>query len=131
MPDTVSHWHALVASPERAELESLLAADAVFHSPAVHAPQVGRQLTAAYLWAAVQVLGPTIAYRREWRADHGAVLEFEAVLAAEDGRELQVHGVDIMEWDDAGLITDFTVMVRPRRALDVLIAHMREALEQG
>ena len=31
---------------------------------------------------------------------------------------------DVITWDDAGLIQDFTVMVRPAKALRVVIEHM-------
>ena len=37
---------------------------------------------------------------------------------------LTVHGCDILHVDDAGLIDDFTVMVRPLRAAQALSARM-------
>jgi hypothetical protein len=37
---------------------------------------------------------------------------------------LDVSGVDIITWDDDGRIVDFTVMIRPKRALDAVIQHM-------
>ena len=95
----------------------------VFRSPAVHTPQEGKQLTTAYLAAAVVVLGPTLVYKRQWYADTNAVLEFEAEL---DG--LTVHGIDMMQWNDEGKLVEFTVMVRPFKGLEKLIELMAAEL---
>ena len=47
-------------------MRQLLADDCVFHSPVVHTPQRGKDLTAGYLSAAMQVLGNgTFRYVRE------------------------------------------------------------------
>ena len=126
MPETVRAWHALVAEPDPATLRALLAADVTFRSPAVHTPQEGPDLTFAYLWAALAVLGPELTYHRLWYADDSAVLEFTTTI---DG--LDVHGVDIMTWDDHGAITDFTVMARPLRGLQALIAAMGAELQKA
>ena len=95
----------------------------MFRSPAVHTPQAGKELTTAYLSAAVVVLGPTLAYQRQWYAERNAVLEFEAEL---DG--LTVHGIDMMQWNDEGKLVEFTVMVRPFKGLEKLIELMAAEL---
>ena len=115
----LARWHAVVEARDPAGLPALVAADAVFRSPAVHTPQEGRDTVVGYLTAAFAVLGPHLAYEREWLADDSAVLQFRSEVGG-----LQVSGVDIITWDDAGLIVDFTVMVRPRKALDAVIEHM-------
>ena len=122
-PETVTRWHEVVDTADPALLDALLAEDAVFRSPAVHAPQEGKQLTATYLRAALVVLGPTLTYRHEWWDGSSAVLEFHAEL---DG--LTLHGIDMIEWDEAGRITAFTVMVRPFRALQKLMELMLSEL---
>ena len=123
-PAVVEAWHRVVASKDPAFVGPLLADGCVFRSPAVHRPQEGRALTTAYLSAALVVLGPTLTYHRELFSEDSAVLEFTAVL---DG--LDVHGVDLIRWDAEGLITDFTVMVRPLRGLEKLVELMRAQLE--
>lgn len=134
VPRTVRRWHAVVASRDPSALHALLAPDAVFRSPAVHAPQEGRGLTFGYLAAALAVLGPTLRYHREFYAPDGedgtggAVLEFTATLGDRDVHGVDVHGVDVIGWDAAGLITDFSVMVRPLRGLERLVELMREQL---
>jgi hypothetical protein len=54
------------------------------------------------------------------------VLEFEATL---DG--VVVNGVDMIWWNEAGLITRFKVMVRPLRGMEVLRAAMAALLAAG
>lgn len=118
-PAALGAWHDFVAQPDPDALRELLAPDVVFRSPAVFAPQVGVELTHAYLWAAVQVLGPTLEYRHEWWDAQSAVLRFHAVV---DG--LEIDGVDLIRWDDQDRIVEFTVMTRPFKALRALIDQM-------
>ncbi len=124
IPAPVAAWHRIVDAHDPTGLATLLADDVVFRSPAVHTPQEGRALAQAYLTAALAVLGPSIRYDREWYAPDGAVLEFHADL---DG--LLVHGVDLMRFDADGRIVEFTVMVRPLRALSRLVEEMGRALQ--
>ena len=119
----LERWHTVVRTRDTSLLPSLVAADAVFTSPAVFRPQEGRDLVVAYLTAALAVLGEGFRYERTWGTEASGVLEF---VSAIDGK--QVHGVDIIEWDADGLIRDFTVMVRPLSALHLLVERMGERL---
>ena len=97
-----------------------LADDVVFRSPVVHTPQEGKPITMAYLTAAGETLGgDTFRYVRVFDCGDKAVLEFECVM---DG--IQVNGVDMIEWNDDGQITDFKVMVRPLKAIQTVHAAM-------
>lgn len=116
---SLARWHAVVESGDAAGLADLIAEDAVFRSPAVHTPQQGRDTVVGYLTAAFTVLGPELSYEREWVGEDSAVLQFRTVVGG-----LDVSGVDIITWDEAGQIVDFTVMVRPAKALDAVIEHM-------
>ena len=122
-PPAVKAWHAVVESGDPALLDGLLADDVVFRSPAVFAPQEGRDVAALYLRSAMAVLGPSLRYIGEWYAPSSAVLEFEAEL---DG--LYVHGVDMLRWNDDDQLVSFTVMVRPMRGLTKLIELMQRQL---
>ena len=117
--DALARWHAVVESHDPAGLSGLIAEDAVFRSPAVHTPQEGRDTVVGYLTAAFTVLGPGLVYEREWLGADSAVLQFRTEVA---GR--QVSGVDLITWDAEGQIVDLTVMVRPAKALQVVIEHM-------
>ncbi len=117
-------WYAYLKSHDRAALWELLHPDAVFESPVVHTPQRGRDVTFKYLSSAEKVLGgPGFIYRAEWKSANGAVLEFENEI---DG--IRINGVDIITFDDAGRITNFKVMVRPLKAINLLHRLMAEQL---
>ena len=121
---TMDRWHRFVVSRDSAELDTLLSDDVVFHSPVVHTPQVGKAVTGMYLRAAMLVLGNDgFRYLNEWRGDRSAVLEFETTI---DG--ILVNGVDMIDWNDDGLITRFKVMVRPLKAINLLHQLMAQRL---
>jgi hypothetical protein len=112
----LERWYAYARSHDAAELEAMLADDCVFRSPVVHTPQAGKAITRAYLSAALEVLGGDgFRYTREFTADRGAVLEFETEIEG-----IAINGVDMIEWNAAGLISDFKVMVRPLKAINLL-----------
>jgi len=118
-------WHRMVRTQDPSGLPALLADDAVFHSPVVHAPQRGRQLTAAYLGAAFRVFfNPTFRYVREIVGPSDAMLEFETEI---DG--ISVNGVDLIRWNDAGQIVDFKVMIRPLKAINLIHQRMAAMLQ--
>lgn len=116
-------WRTTLSDRDAAAIPGLLAEDAVFRSPAVFSPQEGRQVVTAYLTAAMDVLGDGFSYVDEWVGTDSAVLEFVSEV---DG--LEVHGVDLIRWDDQAQIISFTVMVRPLKALHALVARMGERL---
>ena len=122
-PPAVKAWHAVVESGDPALLDGVLADDVVFRSPAVFAPQPGKDLTSRYLRSAMVVLGPSLRYIGEWYGPSSAVLEFEAEL---DG--MYVHGVDMLRWNDDDRLVSFTVMVRPMRGLTKLVELMQRQL---
>ena len=118
-------WHRLVRTQDTSGLSALLAKDAVFHSPVVHAPQRGRKLTATYLSAAFHVFfNSTFRYVREIVGASDAMLEFETQI---DG--ILVNGVDIIRWNEAGQIVDFKVMIRPLRAINLIHQKMAAMLQ--
>ena len=123
--NAIEEWHRIVRERDIDALDGLLADDVVFHSPVVHTPQRGRPITAMYLAAAVVVFGnETFRYVREWHATHEAVLEF---LVTIDG--IEVNGVDMIRWNDAGRIVDFKVMLRPLKAINLIHEKMGAMLQ--
>lgn len=125
-PSTIDRWHALLESRDLAALDQILADDAVFHSPIVHTPQQGKEITKFYLTAAFHVLFDSgFRYVREVVSDTDAVLEFTAEI---DG--VHVNGVDMIRWDADGRIDDFKVMIRPLKAVNLLHRMMGAMLEQ-
>ncbi len=126
-PHPLERWHGMVRSNDPSGLDTLLAEDAVFHSPVVHSAQRGRGLAVMYLTAAFRVFfNPTFRYVREIAGDSEAVLEFETEI---DG--ILVNGVDLIKWNEKGEITDFKVMVRPLKGIDVIHRRMAALLQAG
>ena len=121
----VAVWHQLAKARDVRGLDALLAEDAVFYSPVVHTPQVGKAITTKYLAAAFHVFfNESFKYVRELTSDRDAVLEFELEL---DG--IKVNGVDLIKWNDAGKIVEFKVMVRPLKAVNLIHQKMAAMLE--
>jgi hypothetical protein len=120
-------WHQLVEKRDTRGLDALLADEAVFYSPVVHTPQVGKAITKKYLMAAFHVFfNESFRYVRELRGDLDAILEFEVNL---DG--IAVNGVDMIKWNEAGKITEFKVMLRPLKAINLIHRKMAETLQAG
>jgi hypothetical protein len=110
------------------ELPELFREDAVFRSPVVFKPYEGRDQVLKLLGAAERVLGVGDRFRYvhqlEDADDRVAVLEFATEV---DGK--QVEGIDMLTFDEAGLITELKVMIRPASALQAVGARMAEELE--
>lgn len=123
-PSVITRWIDIIENGRSSELESLLAADAVFSSPAVFTAQEGRDKTLAYLSAAAKVFADTdFHYVEKWFNERSAVLEFAATL---DGK--YVNGIDMIHWNEAEEITAVKVMVRPLKGLQALMPKMAELL---
>lgn len=126
MQTPLERWHEVVRTRNPALLNQVLAEDATFHSPILFKPQQGRDLVSLYLIGAMQVIAnPSFRYVRQLSEGNDAVLEFESEV---DG--IHVNGVDMITWDDRGMITDFKVMIRPLKAINVVQQRMSELLEQ-
>jgi hypothetical protein len=122
----IDTWHRLIEEKNAAGLDDILADDAVFHSPVVHTPQEGKQLTKLYLSTAIMVLGGSnFTYVREVIGDSDAVLEFTAEVNG-----VHINGVDMVHWNADGKIDDFKVMIRPLKAVNLLHGLMRQMLGQ-
>ena len=121
----IEAWHDVILSDRPENIRELLAEDACFHSPVVHRPQQGRELTAMYLGAAMHVFrGSGFRYVREIVSGNDAMLEFVATI---DG--IEINGVDIIHWNEYGRIDDFKVMIRPWKAIEKLRGMMAAMLE--
>ena len=123
--NTLELWHEILENQAMDRLDEILAEDCVFVSPVVHTPQEGRELTKLYLTGASHVLTGNFRYIKEVVSQQHAVLEFVCEV---DG--IKVNGVDIMTFNEDGKISEFKVMVRPLKAINVLHAKMQAMLEQ-
>ena len=123
----LANWHRVVEAGSKPEdLAEIIAEDAVFHSPVVHTPQVGRAITVAYLAAAGQTLGnDSFRYEREIVDGNNLVLEFTTEMEG-----IHVNGIDMITFDDEGIIKEFKVMVRPLKAVNKVWEMMGRELER-
>jgi hypothetical protein len=129
MPTTaenLARWHQHLQTHSHQDLWDMLHPDAVFESPVVHTPQVGRAIVFKYLASAGEVLGGEgFTYVGEWLNERSAILEFTNTV-----RGIKVNGIDMISWDENGLITHFKVMVRPLKAINLMHQMMGEMLEK-
>ena len=122
--DTLAVWHRLLTQRDASGLDALLDDDVVFHSPVVFTSQVGKIVTTMYLTAAFHVfVNDSFRYVRQVVGVRDAVLEFVVVI---DG--VTVNGVDMMTWSAQGRITEFKVMLRPLKAVQLVHARMAALL---
>lgn len=113
-------WHDMIARRDLGELESIVHPDAVFRSPmAINAYRPRPALLLAL--NTVITIFEDFSYHRQLASADGlsVVLEFSARV---DGK--QIKGIDLIRFDEAGLIVDFEVMVRPLNGLQELGARM-------
>lgn len=123
-PPVIERWLRVIETGDTAQLDDMLAEDAVFYSPAVFTPQRGRATTAAYLRAAEHMFSGTgFHYVEKWFGADSAVLLFAAEVNG-----LSVEGIDMIHWNDDGKITSFKVMIRPFKALQGVMGKMAELL---
>ena len=119
------HFRAAVERGDVTEAADLFSEDATFRSPVLFKPYEGRDQIAKILQAAERVLGVGGEFRYvhqlEDPVDRVAILEFATVV---DGTD--VEGIDKLTFDDAGMITELKVMIRPASALQRVGAKMAE-----
>lgn len=113
---TVKRWHEMVASRDLEALPDIIHPDAVFRSPVAHTPYQGRDALVLALSAVIDVF-QDFTYHREFFTGDGldATLEFSAHVGGK-----QLKGVDLVKFDDDGLIVEFEVMIRPASGLMAL-----------
>lgn len=118
--NSLARWHEIVASKDMTSLAEIVHAEAVFRSPVAHTPYPGAFALCLALHTVVQVF-EDFTYHREFisEEDNSVVLEFSARVG-----DKRLKGIDMIRFDDDGLITEFEVMIRPKNALDALAAEM-------
>ncbi len=106
------------------DLIALFREDAVLHSPITFQPFEGKAAIGRLLGIIFEVL-EDFRYTDELDAADGMtkVLVFRAHVKDRD-----VEGIDLVRFDDAGMVRDLTVMVRPRSSMERLLAEVQPRL---
>ena len=118
-------WHEIIASGDTARLRALLAPDCVFRSPVAYQPYRGADRTELVLATAAAVF-EDFSYHRRFVDGNDVALEFSARIG-----QTELKGIDLIRFNDDGLITEFEVMVRPASGLQALGAEMARRLAGG
>jgi hypothetical protein len=99
--------------------------DITFNNPVTFHPFEGKETTAVVVPRLLEVWRD-LHYVAELRGDGIIGLVFDARVGDRDAR-----GIDLLRFDDDGLIAEITVMVRPLSGLQALAAEMAAALASG
>jgi hypothetical protein len=121
---TLQCWHQMIAAGDLSRLPELLHPQAVFRSPMAFTPYESAAAVNLILNTVVRVF-EDFAYQRELASTDGTdvVLEFSARVG-----DRQLKGIDMIRFDETGLITDFEVMIRPMSGLQALGEEMGRRL---
>ena len=124
--DTIKQWHKMVDEKDLSKLGNFLSEQAVFRSPMAHTPYPGKMAVYFALSNVIEVF-ENFTYHRELisETDRSAMLEFTADVS---GKTLK--GVDIITFNEAGLITEFEVFIRPMSGLSALAVQMAPRMEK-
>ncbi|ADJ45228.1 hypothetical protein AMES_3403 [Amycolatopsis mediterranei S699] len=116
----MSSFRKAVEARDPDAMAATLAENVVFRSPVAFRPYPGKAITAAILRGVLRVF-EDFRYVRELTGDDGRehALVFEARIG-----DVRVEGCDFLHLDEAGLIDEFTVMVRPLSAAQALAQAM-------
>lgn len=117
-------FRAAVEAGDFEGLADLLADDVTFTSPVAFKPYEGKPITAAILRGVGRVF-EDFRYVREINDGPDHALVFEATVAGK-----VVNGCDFIHVNEAGLIDDFMVMVRPLAGAHALADAMGAQFEQ-
>lgn len=103
----MDHFRAAVEAQDHAAMTAMLAENIEFHSPVAFRPFVGKESVSGVLEAVMNTF-EDFEYTDELHEGNVATLIFKARVG-----EKKLEGIDIVRYDEAGLIDHFTVMLRP------------------
>ncbi|WP_328334426.1 nuclear transport factor 2 family protein [Streptomyces sp. NBC_00455] len=122
--ETAERFRAAVEKRDLAALDDLFTEDIRLYSPVKFTPFEGRPMVLGLFGVLLRTFEDfryTGAFEgtAETSADGeeapSAILLFRATV---DGK--QIHGIDLLQFDEAGRVKEFTVMVRPQSAVHAL-----------
>ncbi|KIX77797.1 nuclear transport factor 2 family protein [Streptomyces sp. NPDC090085] len=130
--ETAERFRTAVEKRDLSALEDLFTEDIRFYSPVKFRPFEGRPMVLGLFGVLVRVLGD-LRYVGHFEGAAGtsadgtqapaAVLPFRATV---DGKD--IHGIDMLHFDEAGRIKEFTVMLRPASAVHTVGQAVLEGL---
>ncbi|WP_327238221.1 nuclear transport factor 2 family protein [Streptomyces sp. NBC_01317] len=122
--ETAERFRAAVEKGQLAALEDLFTEDIRLYSPVKFTPFEGRPMVLGLFGVLLRTFEDfryaghfegTAETAADGEDAPSAILLFRATV---DGK--QIHGIDLLQFDGAGRIKEFTVMVRPQSAVHAL-----------
>lgn len=130
--ETADRFRAAVEKRDLAALDGLFTEDVRLYSPVKFTPFEGRPMVLGLFGVLLRTFE---GFRYIGHFDGSAETSTDGVQAPSEillfranvnGK--QIHGIDLLQFDEAGLIKEFTVMVRPQSAVQALGAAVLEGL---
>jgi hypothetical protein len=121
-----SRFRRGVESKDVGVMMEAFADGAVLHSPITFRPFEGKEAITRLLGILMQVF-QDFRYTDELTAEDGT----KALIFRTRVGDRDVEGLDLIRFDETGLIRDFTVMVRPRSAVEALLREVSSRLTGG
>ncbi|MFD9765109.1 nuclear transport factor 2 family protein [[Kitasatospora] papulosa] len=130
--ETAERFRDAVEKGELDALGELFTEDIRLYSPVKFTPFEGRPMVLGLFGVLLRTFEDfryvgdfegTAETSRDGEAARSAILVFRATV---NGKE--IHGIDLLQFDEAGLIKEFTVMVRPQSAVHALGQAVLEGL---
>ncbi|MFJ4851153.1 MULTISPECIES: nuclear transport factor 2 family protein [unclassified Streptomyces] len=121
---TTDRFRTAVETGDLAVLDDLFTDDIRFYSPVTFTPFEGKQMVLGLFGVLLRTFegfhyigrfDGTSATSGDGDEAPSEILLFRATV---DGKD--IHGIDLLHFDDAGRIKEFTVMVRPQSAVQTL-----------
>ena len=118
--ESLKTWHRMIETRDLTDLPSIVHPSAEFRSPMAFKPYRSREAVVLILSTVITIF-ENFEYHRAFASPDGLslVLEFSADVG---GKSLK--GIDMVRFDEDGLIVDFEVMIRPLNGLQALGAEM-------
>ena len=119
----IEQWKKIILSGDASNLNKIIHKKAIFYSPIVFTPQVGKKAVLHYLSTAVEVFHKrNFRYIRSINKENNTYAEFEAKFG-----NITVNGIDFISIN-SNLIFEFKVYLRPLKGLHVVWEEMKSRL---
>ncbi|MFJ6632887.1 nuclear transport factor 2 family protein [Streptomyces sp. NPDC091376] len=122
--ETADRFRAAVEKRDLGALDDLFTEDVRLYSPVKFTPFEGRAMVLGLFGVLLRTFeGFHYVGRFDGTAEtsaDGTEAPSEILMFRAEVQGKQIHGIDLLQFDDAGRIKEFTVMVRPQSAVHAL-----------
>ncbi|GGN64014.1 nuclear transport factor 2 family protein [Streptomyces kronopolitis] len=126
MGTTADRFKAAVEARELGALDELFTEDIRLYSPVKFTPFEGRPMVLGLFGVLLRTfedfhyVGELAGSAQTAAGADGGTAESTILIFRATVRGKQIHGIDLLQFDEAGRIKEFTVMVRPQSAVQAL-----------